>query len=183
MAQYLYYLPNFFVATDDWRQLVLPSELVQAHSEVLQIRRKLVTTSVFFFLLFMTADPRCDFLHDYFAVRTQPSKQFDRIAVRIGEQSIEKIGRLDKSAALLARMFKRVGQQRPERLGNLHPPAEVIALIQFCFERLNNNLRIKVEALHDLVKEGSLNFGDGNEKVFRRKLIVIASPGLFVGFP
>ena len=56
MAKYLDYLPDLFVASDDWRKLVLARQLIQAHSKVLEIRRQLIAAAVFFFLLFMTAD-------------------------------------------------------------------------------------------------------------------------------
>src|SRR5262249_16521132 len=99
-------LSYLFASPDHWREFVLSGEVVEAHSEMFEIRRKLITTAIFFLFFFVAADARSYFLHHHFAVGAESSEQLYRIAVSIGEQRIKEIGRFDQSASLLARMLQ-----------------------------------------------------------------------------
>src|ERR1051325_9742509 len=101
-------LSYLFASPNHWREFVLPSELVETHSEMFEIRRELVATAIFFLFFFVASDSRGYFLHHHFAVGAEPSEQLYRIAVSIGEQRIKQIGRFDQSASLFARMLQSV---------------------------------------------------------------------------
>ena len=82
--------------------------------------------------------------------------------------------RFDQAPPALVRLLQAVLQQRPHRLADLHAATEIIALAQLGFERLQQDLRVEVEALHHLVEELPLGFGNREQHVFGRELIVVA---------
>src|SRR5215471_4700238 len=103
--------------------------------------------------------------------------------MRILEQGYEQIRGLDQPAAALVCMFERVRQQRPQRLRHLDAATEVFPLVELGLQRLEHNLRIEVQALHYFIEERTLDLGNGDEDVIRRKLAVVTSPRLFVRPP
>src|SRR2546429_9645745 len=102
MAEYLDNLSYFFAAPDDRRQLVLTCQLIQANAEMLEIWRKLITASVPLFFFFVAADARRYLLHHHLSIGAEAPQQLNRVAVRIGEQCVEEICRLDEPSSLLA---------------------------------------------------------------------------------
>src|SRR6185295_3757479 len=72
-------------------------------------------------------------------------------------------------------------QKRPQRLRDFHSAAEIITLIEFGFERVDNNLGIQIQTLHHFIEEWPLDFGDREKKVFGRKLVMISRARLLIG--
>ncbi len=69
MTQDFYHLTDLFVSSNDRRELVLASQLVQADAKMFQIWGKFIPAAIFFFLFLVTADSGLNLLHDHLPIR------------------------------------------------------------------------------------------------------------------